>query len=299
VTLLSLDPNAALPSCSSTQPLCIALAESGASEGTVVWCWEQTEGRGRGDRSWSSPRDCGLWISFLLRPTAPLEQWPAFTALVACAAAEAIEDLASPPRVASPLVQIKWPNDLYGRRGKLGGVLAQSVAGGLVFGLGINVWQRQADFPPAMRGRASSLLWEGLLGPARAAHEGTDPFVTSAPGAMIDGERSGVREISPPAAPEAREHRRETIARLASCFDPRLEAAYRRFQEGDRERLRQTLRARFYLRDAEVEIEDGRTVHRGRAIDLGPCGELILESAGARVQVRSGTVLRHGRASRR
>jgi biotin-(acetyl-CoA carboxylase) ligase len=282
----------------------MALAESGAPEGTVVWCWEQTEGRGRGDRSWSSPRDFGLWISFLLRPAAPLEQWPAFTALVACAAAEAMEDLANPPGLESPLVQIKWPNDLYGARGKLGGVLAQSVAGGLVFGLGINVWQAEGDFPPALRGRASSLFWEGLLGPVSAVANGrapapSDPFATRAPDAVRAGDRPGVHETSLGHAQEAREIRRDPIARLATRLDARLEAAYRRFEKGDRELLRQGLRARFYLQDAEVEIEDGRTVYRGRAIDLGPCGELILESAGTRIELHSGTVLRHGRGSKR
>src|SRR5690606_23062701 len=138
VSLLDLDRGAVLSCCDSTQPLCVALAEAGAPEGTVVWSWEQTRGQGRGANSWISPPDAGLWMSFLLRPPVPLEEWPAFTALVAVAAGEAIELLvggtAPPPApdhpVSKPVVLIKWPNDLHGRRGKLGGVLAQSVHGG-------------------------------------------------------------------------------------------------------------------------------------------------------------------------
>ena len=87
------------------------------------------------------------------------------------------------------------------------------------------------------------------------------------------------------------------IAALADRFDERLELAYDRVRAGDRQFLHDALRARFYLRDGEVEIEDGRTIHRGTAVDVGSAGELILECGGKRVLVRSGTVLRHGRAS--
>lgn len=272
MSLLDLDRGAVLSCCDSTQPLCVALAEAGAPEGTVVWSWEQTRGQGRGANSWISPPNAGLWMSFLLRPPVPLEEWPAFTALVAVAAGEAIELLvggtAPPPApdhpVSKPVVLIKWPNDLHGRRGKLGGVLAQSVHGGLVFGLGIDVWQREGEFPPALIGRASSMVMEGWLEPL---------------------------------PPEDRAGRREVIATLAERFDERLEIAYTRVRSGDREFLRHALLARFLLRDAEIEIEDGRTIHRGRAVDVGSAGELILDCGGARVVVRSGTVLRHGRAS--
>jgi BirA family biotin operon repressor/biotin-[acetyl-CoA-carboxylase] ligase len=292
VTLLLLDPDAVLTSCESTQTRCVALAEAGAPEGTVVWSWEQTRGQGRGDHSWISPADAGLWISFTLRPRVPHEQRPALTALVAVAAARAIESMVEdraplddaaggadsigrssgestehagtrePSVGMEPMVWIKWPNDLYGGRGKLGGVLAQSVSGGVVMGLGIDVWQRAGDLPPTLRGRASSLFEEGWL------------------------------EDLPP---EDRRGRRDAIAELAFRFDAQLESVYGRFQSGDDQFLREALLARFYLRGAEVEIEDGRTIHRGTAVDIGPAGELILESKDHRLTVRSGTVLRHGR----
>lgn len=313
MTLLLLDREAVLTSCSSTQPLCISLAEAGAPEGTVVWSWEQTAGQGRGDHSWISPANAGLWLSFVLRPTVPVEQWPAFTALVAVAAAEAIESRAAGVRIdrhptpnvqiegdsaanglegdstanrfesdsaayipihgdSATNVQIKWPNDLYGNRGKVGGVLAQSVNGGLVFGLGINVWQRDRDFPPVLAGRASSLSSEGWL--------------------QVVGESS-----APDQAWIDVGGRRAEISELADRFDACLDSAYGRFQAGDGHFLRNALLARFYLRDAEVEIEDGRMIHHGRAVDIGSAGELILESEGVQTAVRSGTVVRHGRTS--
>ncbi|MEZ4652387.1 MAG: biotin--[acetyl-CoA-carboxylase] ligase [Candidatus Eisenbacteria bacterium] len=364
--MLQLDRDAVLPSCESTQPLCVALADAGAPEGTVVWTWEQTRGRGRGEHSWASPSDSGLWLSFVLRPTLPTEEWPALTALVACAAAEAIEGFGRPGAVPS-LVQIKWPNDLFGRCGKLGGVLAQSVSDGLVFGVGINVWQSEDDLPAELRGVASSLFIEDLLPSdmiADAAAKSTTVTLSGSPAPGLDaGDASKAGSSSPapgldagapsaaassspvpgldagapsaaassspvpgldagapsaaasssPApgldagAPSAAASsspapglatRREVIAELAARFDQALGSAYRRFQAGERELLRSTLRGRFHLRDAEVEVRDGRVVHRGRAVDIGPLGELILEDESGRVTVRSGTVERYHRPDR-
>ena len=88
------------------------------------------------------------------------------TPLVALAAAHAIEDLAEgrlgPSRPVPLRVGIKWPNDLFGASGKLGGILAQVVDTAVVLGVGINLTQEQGDFPPELRGEASSLEIEGV-----------------------------------------------------------------------------------------------------------------------------------------
>lgn len=239
-----------LDSVPSTQPLLIQRAEEEAPEGTVVWAREMTSGRGRGEHGWFAPRDRGLWISFLLRPTLPVERWPALTALVALAAAEAMEDLA---HEAAWQAAVKWPNDVVGRHGKLAGILAQTAGGGIACGIGINLGQRRDDFPEEIRGRASSLWIEGIRDPG-----GDEPV--------------------PP-------------LRMAEAFDRRLARSYRRFQDGDDAFLREGLCARFFLRGAGVVIEDEGTRSIGRAVDLGPAGELILEREGARRSVHSGTVV--------
>ncbi len=153
--------SAPLASCPSTQDLCRALVLEGAPEGTAVRALEQTAGRGRGERTWHSPPGAGLWMSFILRPRIEGSDWPALTAVVALSAAEALEDLAE---AGAPgwKSSIKWPNDLYGRGGKLGGILAEAAGDAVVIGIGVNLAQSAGDFPAGLSGRASSLRLEGF-----------------------------------------------------------------------------------------------------------------------------------------
>jgi BirA family biotin operon repressor/biotin-[acetyl-CoA-carboxylase] ligase len=188
--LLHLEPP--LAACSSTQDLCRALAESGAGEGTAVRALEQMAGRGRGERSWHSPPGRGLWMSFLLRPSFEPAAWPALTGLTALSAAGALEAFA--PR--SWHCAIKWPNDLQGDLGKLGGILAETAGNAVVIGLGINLSQRATDFAPEIRSRASSLLLEGfdpVPDPADLAQRFNE-VLTAAYGRFSAGDRGFLRE---------------------------------------------------------------------------------------------------------
>ena len=60
-------------------------ASEGAGEGLSVVAEEQTAGRGRLQRAWSSPRGAGLYFSILLQPTIPQDQWPLITFMAALA----------------------------------------------------------------------------------------------------------------------------------------------------------------------------------------------------------------------
>ncbi len=163
--LLDLDSAPPLASCGSTQQVAKELALKGAPEGTCVLAVEQTAGRGRGERTWHSPAGMGLWMSFVLRPAADQPTWPALTPLTALSAAAALESLwARDRRGAGPpwTALIKWPNDLYGVRGKLGGILAETAENAVVIGLGLNIGSERDSFPPDLRGRASSLRIEGF-----------------------------------------------------------------------------------------------------------------------------------------
>ena len=150
------------PTVGSTNDIAAEIAAAGAAEGVVVLADRQTSGRGRRGRSWFSPASSGLYVSIVLRP-ARAEVDPArATALLTLAAgvalAEAIED-------ASGLrVELKWPNDLYIGRRKVGGILAETAGGApgstVVLGYGINVGA--AAFPPELGDHATSL--ESALG---------------------------------------------------------------------------------------------------------------------------------------
>ncbi len=143
----------------STNDILLREEAAGAPEGLVVTAERQSRGRGRQGRRWESDSPGGIYASLLLRPNLSLPQAHQLTILTTVAAAEALEEVAG----FSP--KIKWPNDLIGPRGKLGGILTEVVGeggrlrGGVV-GMGINVSQESGAFPDEIRGRASSLRLE-------------------------------------------------------------------------------------------------------------------------------------------
>jgi BirA family biotin operon repressor/biotin-[acetyl-CoA-carboxylase] ligase len=122
----------------STNRLAKALALSGAPEGTVVIAETQTAGRGRMGRHWVSPGHLNLLFSVLVRPNCPPEDLFGLTMALALGATEAIREQCG------LAVKIKWPNDLYVGRKKLGGLLAEfaleeRLVRYAVLGLGLNV----------------------------------------------------------------------------------------------------------------------------------------------------------------
>ncbi|MHC0036137.1 biotin--[acetyl-CoA-carboxylase] ligase [Pseudoneobacillus sp. C159] len=143
----------------STQIIAHRLAYEGADEGTIVIAEEQTVGRGRLDRKWYSPKYTGIWMSIILRPKIPLQEAPQLTLLTAVAVVLAIEELTD----LSP--QIKWPNDILVNGKKVTGILTELQAesdqiNSVIIGIGINVNQKQEDFPIELHELATSIAIE-------------------------------------------------------------------------------------------------------------------------------------------
>ena len=114
------------------------LAASNVPEGTVIIAEEQKAGRGRSGNSWYSPPGVGLYLSLLLRPKANPIKMQGLTLALGCSAAKTLEAAAGMP------VEIKWPNDLYCRGRKLGGILSESdlkagLVDNVVIGMGFNL----------------------------------------------------------------------------------------------------------------------------------------------------------------
>ena len=147
-----------LDSVVSTNEEAKRLAVDGAEDGTLVWAREQTGGKGRQGRAWSSPRG-NLYLSMILRPECPLKD----AAQLGMAAALALGDAIG--SVAPPLVEVtyKWPNDVLANGRKVAGILleAQGGEGGgvdwLVLGLGANI----KTFPKDSETPATGLHFEG------------------------------------------------------------------------------------------------------------------------------------------
>jgi BirA family transcriptional regulator, biotin operon repressor / biotin---[acetyl-CoA-carboxylase] ligase len=141
----------------STNDVARALATGGAPAGGIVLAELQTAGRGRFGRRWEAAPGSSLLLSCLLRPRSLRDAVPGTIPLrVGLAAAAAIG------AVTGTHVALKWPNDIVlAGAGKLGGILCEAVAAGnswsVVAGIGINLRQRSDDWPPELRGMATSL----------------------------------------------------------------------------------------------------------------------------------------------
>ena len=107
-------------SVTSTNDAAIRMAEEGAPEGTVVIASEQTGGRGRHGRHWTSPPGAGLYLSIVLRPDIPFEHLWQLAFVAAVASAETVSQTSGLP------AQIKWPNDVLLCGKKVCGILVEA-----------------------------------------------------------------------------------------------------------------------------------------------------------------------------
>jgi BirA family biotin operon repressor/biotin-[acetyl-CoA-carboxylase] ligase len=147
-----------LDSVVSTNDEALRLAAAGAEDGTLVWAREQTGGRGRQGRSWSSPPG-NLYLSLVLRPDCMPAEAAQLGFVAGLALGEAIGSLVP------PLIEVtyKWPNDLLLNGRKAAGILLESRSASdgtleyLILGLGANV----AHFPEDTGFPATSLRFEG------------------------------------------------------------------------------------------------------------------------------------------
>jgi BirA family biotin operon repressor/biotin-[acetyl-CoA-carboxylase] ligase len=130
----------------STNERARELAADGQTD-VVVLADEQTGGKGRLDRAWSSPSG-GVWLSILVRPDVPPTQAPAFTLAAAVATARAT-------RETGVEATIKWPNDVLvgdGEERKLAGILTEMEGEAdriswLTVGIGINANVDPSELP--------------------------------------------------------------------------------------------------------------------------------------------------------
>lgn len=123
-------------------------AITGAPDGSVLVAEYQSAGRGRLERSWTSPPGAGLTFSVLLRPPVPAPRWGWLPLMAGVALCSAV-----------PGSALKWPNDLLLGGRKAAGILATAVESAVVVGIGVNVSTEQADLPIA---EATSLKLAGL-----------------------------------------------------------------------------------------------------------------------------------------
>jgi len=120
----------------STQNFAIELAKRPHENGSLVIADRQTQGRGRLNRKWVSPKG-GVWMSILLRPNFE----PSYTSLFPMATSLALA--VSIEKTLKIKTELKWPNDVTIKGNKVAGILIDASVESnkidyLIIGIGIN-----------------------------------------------------------------------------------------------------------------------------------------------------------------
>jgi BirA family biotin operon repressor/biotin-[acetyl-CoA-carboxylase] ligase len=144
-------PHLHLRTVGSTNTEARELAAAGAPGGTVVTSEEQTAGRGRQGRPWSTPAGAALAYSLILRrEVKPPSTLPLQIGVAVCEAVEAL---------GVERTELKWPNDIWIDGRKCAGILVESrpQEGWAVAGVGLNLTIGPDQFPAELSGGATSV----------------------------------------------------------------------------------------------------------------------------------------------
>lgn len=218
------------------------LAEAGAEHGTVVVADEQTQGRGRLDRRWFSPRG-SLLATVILRPQISGELLPPVPLAAGLSLARSMEKLVRAP------ARLKWPNDVWLEGKKVAGILVESQFEGsaprfILLGMGVNGDVRATEFPPEIRPFATSLSeWAG-------------------------------RHVCLPA--------------LLKLFLEDFEREWVELEAGRTGPLIGAVAQRSLVIHQLVRVETPQGAVVGRAVGLGPQGQLIVDAQGSRHEITVG-----------
>lgn len=253
----------------STNTRAAELAAEGAPEGVVVLARHQSAGRGRLGRTWVSPVDAGLCMSFILRPKTPQSQIPLLTIATGIAVADAIRD------VSGLDVGLKWVNDIIYDRRKVGGILAEMPAltnataaakllpQAVIVGIGINVNLKPEEIPEELVHKLDSL--------ARIKGADVDPNSIAAAIANQFEKTSALLDPS-----TAQSTAQSTVQSTAQSTVQQLTDRWRA--------LSITIGQTIVTENSERKLE-------GKAVDITDSGALIVELAdGSRMTLHAGEI---------
>lgn len=119
-----------------------------AKHGTAYFAMEQTAGKGQRGKTWEAAAGENIILSVIISPQC---LFPADPFIFNAAIALACYDFFS--KWAGTEASIKWPNDIYWRDRKAGGILIENIVNGntwnwSIVGIGINV--NQVNFDPSI-----------------------------------------------------------------------------------------------------------------------------------------------------
>lgn len=145
-------------STTSTNTLAKDFAKTKPINGAIFVSEEQTQGKGRLGKHWTSPKSSGIWFSLLLTPNIPTAEISKVTLIGAAAVYLALKEF----NIES---KIKWPNDIVINNKKICGILSEingeiNNINYLIMGIGLNVHMIDTDFPEEIKDKATSLTLE-------------------------------------------------------------------------------------------------------------------------------------------
>ncbi|HOV13153.1 MAG TPA: biotin--[acetyl-CoA-carboxylase] ligase [Spirochaetota bacterium] len=134
------------------------LKENDCVDRTLVYTFDQTQGRGRENRKWLNFKDKNLALSVLFRPNKKVLNFLWYIAVNSLALIKLLEEYGVKNSF------IKWPNDIYIEDKKIAGILAESVWIGenvdkVIVGIGVNV-NSTIDDVNSIDKKATSVLIE-------------------------------------------------------------------------------------------------------------------------------------------
>jgi birA, biotin-[acetyl-CoA-carboxylase] ligase region len=139
------NPFIILETVDSTNNYAMQKVQSGQAPHGITWfAREQTAGKGQRGKSWLTTANQNIMLSTVIQPALAGSQQFLLSAAVALACYDFYKNYAVDE------ISIKWPNDLYWRDRKAGGILIENVFRGqdwsfAVVGIGININQVQFD----------------------------------------------------------------------------------------------------------------------------------------------------------
>ena len=140
------NPFIELQQVESTNNYATGLVHEGmAQHGTAVFTHHQTRGKGQHNRTWLSEEAKNIAMSVILQPPGlALSQ----SFLISMATATAVQQFFA--HYAGSETKVKWPNDLYWRDRKAGGILIENIVQATewkaaIVGIGININQTSFD----------------------------------------------------------------------------------------------------------------------------------------------------------
>ena len=125
----------------STNNYATALVHAGmAQHGTAILAHYQTRGKGQRNKSWEAAEGKNITTSIILQPSLQLAEAFLLSKAIALGVIRFFNNFINEE------VTIKWPNDLYWRDRKAGGILIENLLSGntwktAVAGIGININQ--------------------------------------------------------------------------------------------------------------------------------------------------------------